>query len=804
MKKFARLFALAFGLATMLFTSCSNITEDAVITTGVESSDNYKSLTLNITSNSKLLEFEESASEVDGSRTILPTAQKCDNLWFYLCSKNNTAGDSQFSKPVAVTVTKKSDDTTGHTGEVVINLTKADYDFKLYAVPRGDSTSATSYTSEADCANAAVLVGYANADIRNDDTVSFYLTAEGLSKTGSVALKLYTKDWKLSDFSGYNAAAQMTYTKKTTLSSSSTANEGDLVNGTNIPQGDAIFAIPATAPESANYTATASPGTYNFEVSFSNGSKTYTWSDRIIILPGQATEKEIGIPLVIEKAPLAPDYFNAAYIDPELSTTEYYNVEFVWSGKHTGTESGATAEDINNEEKFELQLMSIPSAIDSQKITTYTTVIKNAGKTVTEKKQAWNTLRDNTVTENAGGKTVIWSTIDDKTKAENDDSAEVDTKVFYGNLETWVAGSLQKNNEYAIFKLPLGSRYVARIRAVNAAGASDWVYADIAKDIKGEGGSLTGEKLLNASSVAGTKDAYGFTSETINRFRVKYDFAGGTGTYTTTGETPTEESLEKVFYYCQAFGTETKDNGKITNVEGGISIMKPTGPDEYKTDGTVKKHNEFTITNSKGVNGENDTVIQDPKLVLGSKMWTNWLKDNSPYNEVNVAPFNYIGCKNLTLVANYATIGLVTIFDDNDYAIVNVTSASTKAGGTATISSDAETETTVEGASAVTTIKTKAVVYTITASQSKDVTLIWTVTYPTGKNYDNVTLICNSTDGNRSYNIGDIQTDTNGVHTFTIKISEFVKGVYNAKISAWSSVKTQDPYTANISLTVVD
>ena len=780
MKKFAKFTALAVGLASMLFMACSNISEEAIVTTSAVSSDNYKTLKIDVTSNSNLLDFSDTTEQGEAGRTILPVAQTCDALWFYLCSKNNTAGDDAFSKPVAVTVTAKSSDTTGRTGEVIINLTKADYDFKLYAVPRAGTTEATSYSSETDCANVAVLVGYANADIRNDDTVSFYLTSEGLTRTGSVALKLYTKGWEVSQFTGYTASAKMTYTKKTALQSG-TAKEGDTVAGSEVPPKD-------TAPESANYSATVAPGTYNFEVSFSNGTKTYTWSDRIIVLPGQATEKEIGLPLVIEQPPLAPTYFNAAYIDPELTTTEYYNVEFVWDmqGKKT---ADADATDIDNEEKFELQLMSIPASIADSVVTTYTSVITDSTKTDANRKQAWSTLKDSATAAAAGGKTVIWSTVDGKTKAETDDTADTTTKVFYGNLDTYVAGSLQKNNQYAIFKLPLGSRYVARIRAVNAAGASAWVYADIANDIKGEGGSLTGDNLRDASAIEGTKDAYGFTSATINRYRVKYDIAGGTFTATT----PLAANLKTVYYYCQVFGTETKDsNGKVTAVTGGIEIMKPTGAAEYDDDGNVTTHNDFNITNSKGVNGTTDDKVEDPKLVLGEKMWTNWLKDNSAYNEVNVAPFNYIGCKNLTLVANFATIGTVTIFDDNNYAIVNVTSTSTKEGGTAPISNDA-------------TGDVKAVVYTITASQSKDVGLVWTVTYPADVVYDNVTLVVKSTDGKREYNIGDIQTDSTGaVHTFTIKISEFVKGIYNAKISAWSPVKPNDPYTANISLKIVD
>ena len=126
MKKFAKFTALAVGLASMLFMACSNISEEAIVTTSAVSSDNYKTLKIDVTSNSNLLDFSDTTEQGEAGRTILPVAQTCDNLWFYLCSKNNTAGESAFSKPVAVTVTAKSSDTTGRTGEVIMNLTKAD------------------------------------------------------------------------------------------------------------------------------------------------------------------------------------------------------------------------------------------------------------------------------------------------------------------------------------------------------------------------------------------------------------------------------------------------------------------------------------------------------------------------------------------------------------------------------------------------------------------------------------------------------------------------------------------------------
>lgn len=818
MKKFAKFTAFAVGLVAMLFAGCSDVSDDAVVTRNAVSADNFRTLTIDVTSNSNLLNF--GGATPNGSRTILPDAEVCDDLYFYLCSKNNTAGEATWSTPVNVTVTPKATDTTGRTGEVIINLTKADYDFELFAVQKGGSGTPPAYSSETNLKGAAVLVAYANADIRNDDTVSFYMTAEGLSTKGDVALYLYTDGWSLDDFPDFvngsstpvSPNAKLTYTKKT-----GTNAEGATYSGSESGAGFALFEdAPTAAPDYTDtkvYKANVDPGTYNFELSFTNGTKTYTWSDRIIVLPGKVTQKVIGIPLVIEKVPLAPNYLNVAYIDPESTTTEYYNAEFVWDSQGT---VGTTPTEINNEEKFELQLLSVPSTVADAEITTYESAL-SAAATDEARATAWTSLSATAMGASAGGTTVVWSTVDGSTNTASTGTAvNVNTRVFYGNLDTWVAGSLQKNNRYAIFKLPLGSRYVARIRAVNAAGASSWVYADLSKDIKGKtsNSAVTLDSPLDVSTIDGTKDALHFTSKTINRYRVTYDLSGGTltqGTITSTAVTSgtantDTTNLATVYYYCQKFNTVTTSGSgptATTTYAGGVEIMRPTGVDPDTSSGATPGatvDNNFTTLEANGANPV--LVAQNPLLKLNAQTWTNWLCDltcagaantKGEYNEVGKVPDTYGGCKSLTLVANYATVGTVTIFDDEKYAIADVTSASSGTSGVAAITSDGT-------AASGSTPAVKAVVYKIQASQKDDVTLTWTVAYPTGVTYDNVTLKLTSTDSQRSYNIGNISA----TKTFTLKVSEYVKGVYNAKISAWSSVKPNDPYTANIVLTIVD
>lgn len=718
MKKIAKIAALAFGLSALLFASCSDISNgDAIVTSSTAaSSDTYKTLTLGITSSSNLVDFS-SASTSESGRTIVPTAQQVGNLWFYLCSKNNTAKATTFSAPTAVTVEADTTDASGHTGTVVISLKKADYDFKLYAVPKDDGeTSAPSITTEAEILTQAVLVGYANADIRTDDKVDFYLTSEGLTKNGGVALKLYTDGWNLSAYQGYTGSQKITFTKRTTIDST-TYSIGDAYSGS-----EKAVALPNSAPTDANYSCTVAPGTYNLEVSFAgsgSGAKTYTWSDKIIILPGQTTEATIGIPLVIAKKPEAPAEFKVGYIDPANDTTQYYTAEFVWDGSA-----------INNEEKFVLQLMSLPDAVTDIYLKNYNDAIKVSSATQTELQTAWTTLRSY-----AGGETSV-------TEYSNN---------FYGDEKVWVAGALQKNNEMAQFKLLLGSRYAARICARNDAGDSDWVYATL-------------DSPIAAVADKGIVAAKAFTSISINRYRVEYDLNSG------TLKDKNDDSVGTVYYYCQKFAT-TDESGNVT---GGVAIMDASGKSGYK----------FKVTDS----GDPEVGVEEPKLTLSSgSTWTNWLKDGANYNEVNVSPKNYGGYESLTLVANYATIGIVTIHDDADFLIVvgNLSSASSGS------SHDSDAEAKFTG------------IYpalTMTASQSGDDTLTWTLTYPTGVTYDKVTLILTTTDGQTHYNIGNISADKK----FTIPVSEYKKGVYQAVISAWTSIKPQDPYTTNITLTITD
>ena len=714
MKKIAKITALAVGLFALLFAGCSDIsTADATIsTTPSSSSDSYKSLTLGVTSSSNLVDFSGSS---DDGRTILPTAQQVGNLFFYLCYKNNTAKATAYSAPVNVAVTADANDATGHTGTVVINLKKADYDFKLYAVPKDGATDAPAYSTEAAVQLAAVLVGYANADIRTDDKVDFYLTSEGLTKNGSVSLKLYTDGWDLANFDGYSSAQQITFTKKTTLDSV-TYTVGDIYSGS-----DKTVDLTGvtSAPTDANYVVTVAPGTYNFEVKFigsGTDAKTYTWSDRLIVLPGQATEQTIGIPLVIAKKPEAPTDFKVGYIDPDNDTTQYYTAEFVWDGSA-----------IDNEEKFVLQLMNLPSTVTDTYLTNYNTAITATGATQTALQSAWDTLESYAGT----------------------DSVKEYSNDFYGDEYVWINGSLQKNNEMAQFKLMLGSRYVARLCARNDAGDSNWVYATLGDDIAAD----PTKEILAANK---------FTSISINRFRVEYDLSGG------TLKDKNDADVGTVYYYCQEF--KTTDAGGTTT--GGIEIMDASGKTDYT----------FHVTNANSA-----VTADEPKLTLSGSTWTNWLLNNANYNEVNVAPANYGGYESLILVANFATIGTITIHDDANY-VIKIADLASASSGTGTAATFAGTYPVVK----------------MTASQTGDDTLTWTLTYPTGVKYDKVTLLLTSTDGQTHYNLGNIEVVDATSGKFTIPVSEYKKGVYQAVISAWTSIKPQDPYTTNITLTITD
>lgn len=606
MKKITKIAALA-ALSAMFFASCSNITDGSVEGTQNSESEETGKLSIEITSAQKLIDFSSSSS-----RTILPDAQSVSLFDFYLAIQDNAKNENGYTTVKKIVVDPIESDASGKTGIVSVTLSKSNYNFKLYAVKKDAANGLTESSSDAEVANLACLVGYATADLRYNESVSFYLRPDSLSTKGNVELKLYKiGEWSAVNLADYKISARLEYLKTLELDGI-TYNEGDPVATTGIDIANTVFT--ATAPDSANYSLSdIAPGTYNFVLAFTNSDdekKVFEWSDTIVILPGETTARAVAIPCVINTIPNAPSAFKAGYIDALKSKDAgYYDVEFVWE------------DESDNEKNFQIEWLKVPDAVTLSDTVKYPANV--AGETTDDDK--WNLLVKAAKEADATTENVVYGY-----------DADGAGKPFESDIEVYVAGSLGRNRKSATFKAAYGCRYAARLRALNNVGESEWVYATINENIEADADANSGAKVAN-----------GFISPLLNRYKVVYTV--GAGKFFEADGT-TAMTVDTVY-----FESEDKDYVAKTDTSaesGKIATMKPDGKTnfaaDYKVDGNYGK--EYTT----------------PYLILSeSQPWNNWTADGSTDYGKNY----YGGFKNLYLTAMYK-LGTVEIVDYNDYVIV--------------------------------------------------------------------------------------------------------------------------------------
>lgn len=717
MKK-SRFYLLPLVLIALAFASCSNISgggsdgDSSSTTTNLRAST---TVTASVTSPVDLVNFSSGSSS---GRSIVPTAYDVSDLTFYLAYK--AAGDTGFTVNGTVTVTADASDSKK--GTFLITLPQASYDLRLYAVP---STITTVYTSESDLNSNASLVAVTSADLRRGDAISFTLRSDVdvLTGTSTALLVLYpSNDWCTPD--AYTVTAEL-----------QKISDGSLVDGSSatvtLLTSTAAAAITDITETNANYKngTAVKAGTYNLVVKFTTeANKTYEYSDTVIIMPNKPTTGKVGIPDIVEKAPEAPTGFKAAYTEPSTNE-EYYNVEFVWD------------DNSNNESYFELQLADITS--------TTATVTLPDGDT------AWGT-----VVNDSANATVTRYGVENSTLAVDDVGS---TSANYGSVTTfygtsndsWVSGSLQKNNEVIKMKLNLGKRYEARISAVNANGRSDWAYLTIGDDFtdsvtKNHSHTITEAKAFTRTVSKANNGGIGTASNCINLYSLTYAL-GTNATFSGTGTVVPSSSSD-------VFKIENNQIVSYYNV-GEIAILDP--------DGDASK------------DGDSDGNLDDLLLKQGtSYYWTNWKNGTKDYNAYGKAPDAYKGYTNLILTAVYGATASVTIFDYNNYNI-----------GTANISASSENDATV-------TISSDG---TLTVDTSAK-TVTWKVTYPTNVTYDKVEISVTPTlEGSTSKDNGTI---SNG--TWEEDISKLTAGKYQVEFRAYHSSNASAYYSCSIYMEVTE
>lgn len=549
MKKITKIVALAATVMSFFFTSCNNLSTDASVSGDFK--QKIESFDIEVTADSDLVDFSSSTIDLSSeseiaksiaARTIAPDAlDGTSGLKFYLGGLNKVTAEKLY----ATNVTFVSDGGSKTKGKVTVDLEPSNYSFTLVALLDADATAAgiTSDTEVSSLLEKAVLVGYANADLRYPKEaakVNFYLSSDGLAGTGSVDFKFYLDDWSPSSLTqkigGEGSNKNNNVITEATIKLT-TYRTNQLVNGTD-KSGD--FSNKYSAAATVDYNSTTlstlpplTAGTYNIVVSFTKDGRTYSYSDDVKVLPSQKTSATIGIPDLLVAAPEAPTDFVQTYAEPAANDSDNYYVYFTWTDKS------------KTEQYFEVQLFDI----------TGTTIAVNADN----KEETW--------TDSTPANTYSYTTD------------------FYGLKDTskpsWYAGSLQKNNTFAAFYMPLGKRYLARIRAVSEAGESEWVYAQnpasAPASITLSVSEVTAEdvKLSASKTLTGKK----FVTNIINLYRISYMPNGGSF----------ESAQQTVFYFSQ-----TAD---------GTAIMCPDG----------------TATNAAPY--ASDATIS---LKQGNIFWTNW------------------------------------------------------------------------------------------------------------------------------------------------------------------------------------
>ena len=718
MKKTKIFFTLLSGALALLFASCSGLnTSDGDVTEGyTDKNVGAKTITMNVASDDDLLIFPNADA---GARTILPAAVNAsDNskVKFYLSyydTLSATPTAEQWAGEVNFVGKKVGNDGTNDVlsstvGTIAKSFEISVYKFTLYCVP-----ASVSPANPGDAKTNSMFIGYANADLRYADEITFYMSADKATGKGTVKLTLYTSNtqdktttnlWKVPK----NYVVSAGIYKKTEDTIVYPSTDPTAVLGT--VSGSTVTALTAaTAIDAYEFGGTSGAaveaGSYNFVVIFRDtqgtsavdtDDKYYYWSDEIVILPMQTTEADVFIPEVINKIPDAPSSFFAAYDDPVSKEADYYYAYFAWS------------DNSNTEKSFEIDLAEVNDNY-SNIATSGSVAVKNLP---TDDSSWTSTLQDYTATGNVT--TYDW--------------LKYQTSQFNPDPETY---SLIKNNKVAVFKLPLGSRYIARIRAVNDVGPSPYAYLHIAsqfedagtlkytKDsstIDGEAGYgfdvATGKitfkekdyehassgvkedttaELTRATALAGatgTINPFGYGSYTVNRFRITYQLDGGEfkGTYTAnpTPPDPNYAALTKlpatVVYKTQrASAADTVIGEELLNPDGdthvGTAYLATDGSEVAATevnlileDATAtRKFSKWLLESTTDITTNRYPVTKNYWDTSNSKYVTSSTGLANP--DVRNIPDVYTGHNNLTLFANYAvdTTMNVTLADYTEY-----------------------------------------------------------------------------------------------------------------------------------------
>lgn len=586
MKNTLKKIALALFASVFMFSGCTQLTDPVNVYNGngnnnVNAVGETTNITINVSSSENIIKFADAST----ARTILPAAidGRATGSVFYIWGTNSITSETFGPEEIEFT----SSNATNTIGTVKKLFSRSAYELNLAYVSAANKEKLDT-EKPGDSANpdSGLVIKYASltantdVDLRYNEKVYFYLTpnTDGSAQPGSLSLTVKALGWDPTEtqYAGYTMATELQNKKDgATVTGSDTILTGAI--------GSASSELTSN-PDAANYVITSVPaGTYEFVVSFTKNGKTYTTSEDVIILANEPTTGTFDVLDIIEKVPNAPTGFVATYQDPttNLNDATYYNVALTW-----------VADNIKNENYFELETLEL---LDSCTDTTPASSINSD--------DSWKTTINNKYLP-ANVRKVVWSNQSRATKVDNVDTTSL-TWAESKDCTIYEDGNLKRNSEQVIMQLPLGTRYFARIRAVNDAGESAWTYLDL------DGGTDD------------TPDGYkAFTEDDyyINRFQVRYNLNGG------------------------------------DKKAGDLELNK-----FYTYDGT-----EIEIPVAKTSAGETTPALTIIKGVAPNEdYWQKWTKtDGTAYTNTSATPVTnpkYAGYKDLVLVANYDAVSIMDV-----------------------------------------------------------------------------------------------------------------------------------------------
>lgn len=362
-------------------------------------------------------------------------------------------------------------------GVFSINLSSCYWNLTVFALRHGSAP-----ISDIDQVHSnAILIGNAAADLSKSAANATFTMSVGSLSTGGYAYF----DINLSNDSGktywdlpyvgindYRVYASLKY----------------IITGNEVPGSRKGLGFTHGGHSTTYSAGPFTPGTYIFELSFydPDGEFKGSWEDSIVIMAGQSNVVKISdvyVPNALGLIPTVPENFYATYYTGSEDSTEHdgtYKLRFDWQDRAI------------NETHFELQLAEL------------------------ELTSEWDTVNPE----------LSWNEVisgGDGHATKRLLNLITYDKSYLSHTE-YIDGSTRANSSFLTVYAKLGVQYQARIRAVNALGASDWLNVAIPSS-RGEIPAVGDKSRLSYFG-----EDYGDGSRAANiihRGRITYNPLGG-------------------------------------------------------------------------------------------------------------------------------------------------------------------------------------------------------------------------------------------------------------------------------------